>query len=329
MKIDFLTVLIAVVSLIILAVPGFILVKTKLLNNKVESAFSTLVLYGAQPVMVVMGFQGAKYNESIGLNVLIVAVISIIIHLLMAVILSILVKGKNNEEKKRVVRYASMFSNCGFMGYPFLQIVFGGSQYIGEAMIYASVVVAVFNVLNWTLGVYLITGDKSNVSLKKIATNPTIIAVVIGFILFFTVKVPFVELTVPGTKIHTIVSKLMDSLDIIGDMVTPLSMTVIGMKLANANIKEIFFDGYGYLVCAFKLILMSLITILSVCFLPVSDLVKYVLVFLLSMPPATSTALFTTLFGGDGKSATAFVLLACMVSVITIPLMFLLFNVFL
>ena len=189
MQIDFLTVLIAVLSLIILAVPGFILVKTKLLNNKVESALSTIVLYGAQPVMVFMGFQSAKFNPAIGVNVLIVAGIAILIHVLMAILLSVFIKGKNNEQKKRVVRYASMFSNCGFMGFPFLQFVFSNSPSLGEVMIYASVVVAIFNIMNWTIGVYLISGDLKNVSLKKIVTNPTIIAVVIGFILFFTVTI--------------------------------------------------------------------------------------------------------------------------------------------
>lgn len=329
MKIDFLTVLIAVFSLVILAVPGFILIKTKLISNKSESALSTLVLYGAQPVMVFMGFQSANFNSSIGVNVLIVAGLSILIHLLMAVIVCLLVKGKDDQLKKRVVRYASIFSNCGFMGFPFLKIVFDGLPELGEIMIYASVVVAIFNILNWTLGVYLISGDKKNVSLKKIITNPTIIAVVLGFILFFTVKVPFVSLATKGTTLYTIISKLMDSLNIIGDMVTPLSMTVIGMKLANANLKDIFLDKYGYLVCALKLVVMSFVAMLIVCFLPVSQLVKYVIVFLLSMPCATSTALFSTLFGGDGKSATAFVLLSSIASIITIPLMFLLFSVLL
>lgn len=327
MKIDFLTVLIAVVSLVILAVPGFILSKTKMISNKIESGLSTIVLYGAQPVMVFMGFQNSVFDKKIGVNMLIVAGIAVLIHVLMAVITSLLVRNKKMEEKNRVIRYASTFANCGFMGFPFLQIVFAGSLYLGEVMIYAAVVVAIFNVLNWTLGVYLITGDKKNVSIKKIITNPTIIAVIIGFVLFLTVKVPFASLPIEGTKLHTVVSKLMGSLQVIGDMVTPLSMTVIGMKLSNANLKELFLDGYGYLVCFFKLILMSVLVMLIVCFLPVSDLVKYVVVFLFSMPCATSTALFTTLYGGDGKSATAYVLLTCIVSIITIPIMFLLFSV--
>ncbi|MBQ3234763.1 MAG: AEC family transporter [Clostridia bacterium] len=325
--IDFLTVLIAVVSLVILAVPGFILTKAKLLNSKAESFFSSFVLYGAQPVMVLMGFQGTKFNSSIGINVLITAGITVAVHLIMAVILMLVVKNKGDTEKRKVVRYASMFSNCGFMGFPFLQIVFANSSLIGEVMIYGAVVVAIFNILSWTLGVYIITGDRKNVSIKKIVTNPTIIAVILGFIFFFTIKVPFVELPTPNTTLYSIVSKLMNSLNVIGDTVTPLSLTVIGMKLANVNFKELFINAWGYFVCAFKLIVMSLVTMLCVCFLPISDTVKYVLVFLLSMPCATSTALFTTLFGGDGKSATSFVLLTCIACIVTIPLMFLLFTV--
>ncbi len=326
MQISFLTVLIAVVSLVILAVPGFLLSKTKMLGEKAQSAFSAFVMYGAQPCMVLMGFQNTKFSAEIGINVLIVAVLTIAIHVIMASLVCLVIRIKKNVDKEKVVRYGSIFSNCGFMGFPFLQMVFQGSPHIGEVMIYGAVVVAVFNVLSWTLGVYIVTGDKKNVSLKKIITNPTIIAVIIGFVLFFTVKVPFVDLPTPNTTLHTIVAKLVNSINVIGDTVTPLSMTVIGMKLANASFKQLFFDGYGYLVCGMKLVVMSFLTMLLVCFLPINEAIKYVMVFLLSMPCATSTALLPTLYGGDSKSATSFVLLACICCIITIPLMFLLFT---
>lgn len=326
MQISFLTVLIAVVSLIILAVPGFLLSKTKMLGEKAESAFSTFVMYGAQPCMVLMGFQNTKFNAEIGLNVLIVAGITIAVHLIMAGLICLIVRLKGDVDKKKVIRFASMFSNCGFMGFPFLQMVFAGTSYLGEVMIYGAVVVAVFNLLAWTLGVYLITGDKSYISAKKIIANPTIIAIVLGFIFFFTIKVPFVELPTPNTTLHTIVSKLMNSIDVIGNTVTPLSLTVIGMKLSKCNLKELFLDKWGYFVCGMKLVVMSLVTMLCVSFLPIAETIKYVLVFLLSMPCATSTALLTTMFGGDSKSATTFVLLTCICCIITIPLMFLLFT---
>ncbi len=326
MQISFLTVLIAVVSLVILAVPGFLLVKSKLMSTKAESALSTLVLYGAQPVMVFMSFQSTSFNARIGVNVLIVAGLTLVIHLLMAGIMILLVKNKGDKAKRNVVKYASIFSNAGFMGFPFLQIVFAGSPFLGEAMIYAAVLVSIFLFINWTLGVYLISGNVKDISFKKIILNPTIIAIFIGFILFFTVKVPFIDLTKEGTNLNLIVSKLMASLDVIGDMVTPVSMTVIGMKLASANFKDLFLDKWGYLVCLFKLVVMSLLTMLCVSFLPIAETIKYVFVFLLSMPCATSTALLPILYGGDAKSGSAYVLLSCLACVVTIPLMFLLFT---
>ncbi|MBR3803780.1 MAG: AEC family transporter [Clostridia bacterium] len=329
MQISFLTVLIAVVSLVILAVPGFLLVKTKLLNEKSEGAFSNLVLYGAQPIMVLMSFQNTSFSAKIGKNVLIVAGLTIVIHLIMAVIMMLVIKNKGDTAKKSVVRYGSMFSNAGFMGFPFLQIVFADSPVLGEAMIYAAVLVSVFLFINWTLGVYIITGDKSKISLKKVILNPTIIAIILGFIFFLTIKVPFVSLTKEGTTTNLIVSKLIASLDVIGDLVTPLSMTVIGMKLARANLKDLFLDKWGYVVCFFKLIVMSILTMLCVSFLPIAETIKYVLVFLLSMPCATSTALLPIIYGGDSKSASAYVLLSCMACILTIPLMFLLFTVLL
>ena len=65
MGIDFVTVLIAVISLILLAVPAFILNKMKLLPEKASEVLSTIVLYGCQPALVFMSFQGKEFDSSI------------------------------------------------------------------------------------------------------------------------------------------------------------------------------------------------------------------------------------------------------------------------
>ena len=160
MQIDFLTVFIAVISLVILALPGYILAKTKLLPDKASEAFSALVLYGCQPMLVFMGFQGERFRSDILINMLIVVGVSVVVHLLMIAIMYISIKKKGDEVKRRCVRAGSVFSNCGYMGLPFLQTLFSGSSYIGEIIVYAAVVISVFNVLNWTFGVYMITKDK-------------------------------------------------------------------------------------------------------------------------------------------------------------------------
>ena len=117
-------------------------------------------------------------------------------------------KEYKDEDKIKIVKYLSTFSNCGFMGLPFLQSLFTDASLQSELMIYCAVIIAVFNVLNWTFGVYILTGDKKQISFKKVIINPVIIAVIISLVLFFSAQKPLVELYPDGTIANKIFSKL-------------------------------------------------------------------------------------------------------------------------
>ena len=326
MNISFFTVLVAVLSLVILAVPGFIAVKTKLLSKNAESVLSTIVLYVGSPALVFMGFQKENFSADIALNMLIVAGITFAVHFIMAGVMLLCVRGKSDERKKRVARFAGVFGNMGFMGFPFLQILFGNSVAYGEILVYGSVMLSAFNILYWTLGVWIITGNAKQLSVKKIIFNPVIIGVVLGFLVFVLAKKPLANLCAEGSKGDMILTNLMKSVDMVGNTVTPLSMFVVGMRLAGVKLKQLFLDKWSYIVSALKLVLTSLITILITALLPLATPVKYTLFFLLSMPTATGTALLSVVFDGDSDFASVCVLLCTLLSIVTIPLTFLLFN---
>ena len=326
MEIEFIDVLLSVLSLVLLAIPGFIFAKLKMLPEKATEAFSVVVLYGAQSALVFKSFQGTAFEAETAINMLIVAGLAVVVHLVMIGICCAVTAGKGEDAKMRCVRYAGVFSNCGFRGFPFLKAVFAGHGSINEIMIYGAVVVAVFNIINWTFGVYLITGDKTKVSVKKIAANPVIISVILGFLLYALLPRPIADLAAQNTVLDKILEKLMEVIGYLSEIVTPVSMIVIGIRLAGVNLKSLFLDKYAYLASGLKLIVMSLLTMLCVLFLPVEEEIKYTLFFLLSMPCATSGALFAVQFGGDGDFASVTVLLSTVLSVGTIPLMFLLFK---
>lgn len=326
MIINFSDVLIAVLSLTILALPGYILVKTKLISGNASAPFSTLVLYACQPMLMFMGFQKTGYDASIGINMLIVAGLAFLIHFIMIGIMYLCFRNRDNNAKINALRFSCVFGNCGYMGFPFLQTLFGGTAAIGELLIYGSVVIGVFNILTWSIGVYMITGDVKQMSFKKAFLNPTVIGLFVGLIVFFAVKMPLVDVAVEGSVLDAVLTKLMGSFNFLAEMVTPLAMIVLGIRLANVKLKDLFLDKWAYIASFFKLIVMSLISVLIVAFIPVSITVKYAMFFLLSMPSATSTVLFAVQFGGDGDSASVFVLLSTLLSILTIPLMFLLFS---
>ena len=322
MEITFFDVLITVASLVVLAIPGYILAKCKMLPEKAAEAFSTLVLYVCQTAMVFNGFQGYNFDKAIAKNMLTVFVLALVIHLVMICVVSFFVKGKR-EAQLKCVKYGSVFGNCGYMGFPFIAMLFGDKS---VALIYVAVVIAVWNMLNWTFGVYMITGDKKQISIKKVLLNPVIIAVVLGFLTFVIAKQPIINLAEEGTKLDSVLTKMMNSVKCLADAVTPLSMIVIGMRLAGVKIKQLFANKLAYVQCALKLIVMSAITMLAVAFLPFDETVKYTLFFTMSMPAATSTALFAVKFGGDSEFGSVCVLLSTVLSIITIPLMFIVFQ---
>ena len=324
---SFIDVLITVIFLIALALPGFIFAKLKMLPEKSAETLSTIVLYCCQSALVITSFQGNNYDPQIGLNMLWVALIVLCVHLIMLAILKLVFIKKSADDKIRVLKFAAMFSNCGFLGFPFLQSLFSeNQQLLSEIMIYGAVLIGVFNLLIWTLGVYIMTGDKKQVSPKKILLNPVIISLVIGFLLFVIIKKPLVELAEQGSFADDVLTKFMQSLDFLATMVTPCSMIVIGIRLANVNAKQLFMDKYAYTAAFLKLIAMSFVVMLSVAFLPVDSTIKYAVFFLLSMPSATNTAMFAVKFGKDGDFASVAVLLSTVLSVATIPLMYLVIS---
>lgn len=327
MEIKFIDVLITVIFLILLAAPGFIFAKLKMLPEKAAETVSVIVLYCCQSVLVITSFQKKAFDPQIGLNMLWVALIALCVHFIMFAILKLVFIGKSADDKVRVMKFASVFSNCGFMGFPFLQSLFSHNvELLSEIMIYGAVIIAVFNLLTWTFGVYIMTGDKKQVSFKKIALNPVIISLIIGFVLFVVLPCPIVDLAADGSTLDSIFTKLMQSMNYLADMVTPCSMIVIGIRLANVNLKQLFLDKRAYISAFFKLIVMSLVAILAVAFLPVDVTVKYAIFFLLSMPSATNTAMFAVKFGGDGDFASVCVLLSTTLSVITIPLLYMVIS---
>lgn len=325
MQISFTDVLVSVISLLLMTIPGFLLAKCKMLPEKASEALSNVVLYGCQPFMIFMSFQGYKYTSEIGLNMLTVFLVAVIIHIIMFSLVTLLFRNKE-DVKTKSLRYASTFSNCGFMGLPFLSMLFRGNAAAEEVLIYASVVITVFHLMNWTVGVFFMTGSFKNSSIKKIIFNPCIIAVIIGFISFVTIKAPFTTLAPENTLLRNILEKIATTLNYLASAVTPLSMIIIGIKLSEIKLSRLFTEKQAYASTVVKLIGMSFISILAVAFLPVSSAVKYAIFLLLSMPSATSTTMFSLRFGGDAEFSTICVLLATILSIISLPLMFLVFN---
>lgn len=125
---------------------------------------------------------------------------------------------------------------------------------------------------------------------------------------------------------------LTETFSSVSGMVGPVSMFIIGMLMAGADLKKIFKNKRAYLVTGLRLIAVP---IFSLLILKLSRLVGIhtegrqilLIVFLAVTTPAASTVTqMSQLYGNDSEYASAIGVLTTLASVITMPLMVLLFQ---
>lgn len=126
------------------------------------------------------------------------------------------------------------------MGIPLIQSIMGY-----EGVFYLTAFLTVFNILVWTHGVIQISGIKSFKFIIEAFTSPAIIAVALGLILFIA------RLRLPAL--------LIDSLEFISAMNTPLAMIVAGATIARTNIINALKNPRIYYVTALTLVIIPLI----------------------------------------------------------------------
>lgn len=330
-----------VALLFIMMVPGVILKKCKMCPDGFGKGLSNLVLYIAQPAMILYAYISceAKFAD-IWLNVLLVFIFSLFVHFLFSAVALLLFRSAE-DGKRRMLRFVTIFSNAAFMGIPLIESIFGA-----EAAIYASIYNISFNLFLWTLGVHLCTrktgedmdgdGDsdlrdealsaihytKKETSLLKVLLHPVTIASAVGIVLLIcNVDVGLMEKW--GLSIVTETTLMLKNL------VAPLSMIVIGLRLADIKLTGIFKDRHMYLFLflrhlALPLAVLGIIKLVQLCGIPVSDVVLLVTTILAATPAASSATMFAERYNCDAVYVSRLVVISTVISIATMPLVIIL-----
>lgn len=301
-----------VIVFVALAIPGYLLIKTKLLKKEQSGALSMLLMYVGMPFLI---FSSTINNITINTELLatigIVLGIGVVYTFAMFFVSKPLTKMEREQKTQGMMRFSSVFSNNGFLGIPLAMAVFGAGS---MALMVVIILNIVTNVLMYTLGIYLISGDRKAISLKKAFLNPVLIAFVIGIIAnLLNVKGYIPEVATYSTHFS--------------NLVTPISMTILGMKMGGVKFLELFKSWKTYYVSALKLVVFPMIIVAIVFVLNqvtaiiTPDMVLGVLI-AFAMPTAGLASTFSDNFGGDTENAVAFTLGTTVLSIVTIPLLY-------
>lgn len=286
-----------VVIMALLIITGIICYKTKILNEQSTKSLSSLVLMVVNPIVIIVSYQ--KPFEIALLKGLLLALLFSAVSTAFAIIISILFLRKKGEHLP-LERFASIYSNCGFMGIPLVNGIYGA-----EGVFYLTAYLTIFNILVWTHGVFIM---KNHFSFKMIADalkSPAIIATVLGFLLFI------LKISLPETIFST--------LSFISDMNTPLAMIAAGATISQTNVLKSLKNPRLYLVSIIKLIIIPAVTALIIGFAPVNTVILGTVILASACPAAATGTLFAIRYNKDSLYASELFAVTTILSVATLP----------
>ena len=253
------------IIMLVLILVGILCSKTKIISQDTNRQLSSLVLQVVNPVVILMSFQ-TDYRPELAKNLLITFGLSAAAFIIMITVSYILVRSKPQRDTA-IERFASTYSNCGFMGIPLMNALFGA-----EGVFYLTAFITVFNISVWTHGVILISGEKNLKQAIKVLYSPTIIAIALGIVMFFAqIKIP----SVPA-----------QALQFIADMNTPLAMLVSGITISQTNVIKLLKKPRIYYICLLKLIVIPLILMTGLTLLDIDEKVRMTVLVAAAAPPA-------------------------------------------
>ena len=324
----FLTGAISVGMLLLMAVPGFILGKMRSVNTESAVKFlSVMLLYILQPFVTFDSFLNTAYDPEVLINIVIVFVFTCVtIGAVLAVGSFAMRFTKFGKDVGGVIAYGGAFGNVGYMCIPFLQLMAPGDYVI---ILYATVSVVAFNLMAWTVGNFALTGDKRHISLKRALLNPPTLSLILALPLFL-LNLNFLKAEGLTGAALKIVSGIQEVIGLFSDMVGPLAMVLLGLKLADIRFGELFADGRVYIATGIKLIFFPLfgvaLTALMSLFMNVES-ISLNLIATSAMPCAQNVIMFSTLYDKDSALAAKEVTVSTLLSIVTIPVMLLFLSV--
>ncbi|MBO7675157.1 MAG: AEC family transporter [Atopobiaceae bacterium] len=274
---------------------GVALFKLGQIDEKGVAQLSNLALYVATPCVIIRSL-AIPYDA----NQLQTGLIVMAFFLIMFAV-SVVIGRFGCGRADRIGAFAVIFSNTGFVGIPLIQGILGE-----EYVFYVTMTMVVGTITFWTYGVYLMSGDKGEVSVKKILTNPNLIAVVVGLVLFFALD-----------DLPTIPKQVLNAM---ANLNTGLGMIILGATLGASNIGLMISDTRLYKALGLRLVAVPLVCIPLLMFMPAPYEVRMVLMIAAAAPAASATSMLALKYGGDYSYGTGLAVGSTIVSMVTMPL---------
>lgn len=269
------------------------------LGGETDQRLCKLLMNIVLPCMIIASFITGDELPGLGelLSVLGVAAVFYGMEIALALLLPPILGGTAGQ--RGVWRYALVFPNIAFVGFPVVVKLFGPS-----ALFYAVVMTLPFNLLSYTFGPLMLVGAK-RFDLKQML-SPCVIAAVLALVL------ALVRVRPPAL--------VGECLDFVGSVGIPFSLMVVGSLLADLPIRQILGTPRLWCLTALRLLVMPALLFLILRFMDLDPMLLGVAAMEMGMPIAATGSMLCIQYGGDTKTMAQATLISTAASIITIPL---------
>ena len=295
------------VVLFIIVILGYVACKLGYMGDKFDKMLSSIVVDITCPLLVLSSVMGDELpDRTLILPLLGVGFLTYILLLIFGFWVPRLIT--KNHDDQGMIGFALMFANVGFIGYPIVSSIFGP-----HAVFYAALLNMPNTFFIFTAGVMLIKGEYSLKQFNpKVLVSPAMLGAFLAAILV-------------ALGIHTpdIIAR---PVTMVGNITVPAALMIIGSSMAKLPIREIIGSTKVYITALLRLTIvpLSIYFLFKVC--GVSDQVNNINTVVIAMPVASFGTMFCLKYGRNPSLITETTFITTLGSIITIPLITLLFS---
>lgn len=286
---------------------GYTACKLGYMGDKFDKKLSSIVVDITCPLLVLSSVMGDEMpDRSLILPLVGVGFLTYIILLVFGFWAPRFIS--KNHDDQGMIGFSLMFANVGFIGYPIVASIFGP-----KAVFYA----ALLNVPNtffiFTAGVMLVKGEYSIRQFNpKVLLSPALIGAFIAALLVaFGVHTP---------------EMIARPITMVGNITVPAALMIIGSSMARLPLREIIGSGKVYATSFLRLVIVPLSVYFLFRLCGVNTLINNINTVVIAMPVASFGTMFCMKYGRNPSLMTEATFITTLFSIITIPLITLLFG---
>ncbi|HHU53248.1 MAG TPA: AEC family transporter [Clostridiaceae bacterium] len=287
---------------------GLFLKKINLIDDKIQQGLSKLLVNVFLPASVLVSasnpFEAEMVNE-----IIVTGIVSLIYFGLISLLFIFVLRKipfKMSKDKQNVFSVLIIYANTAFLGYPLTENLLGS-----KAIILGVIHNILWSLFFFTIGISIIKGE-SSVKFLSIIKNPVTISAILTLIIYLS-----------PSRLPAIINTVLTD---IGNLVTPLSMMLVGATLSGTTLKALLRDPYSILVAVFRLLIIPISAIFLLKIFNIPELAYKTLIIMLALPSGSMVAIHASLFNKEADFAASSVSLNTALFAVTFPLILFLMN---